>query len=165
VDRERGKFRSFLLAAFKHFLAVEWHRDHAAKRGGGQALIPLDGLAAEERYKLEPADAATPESIYARRWALTVLDQALTRLEAEQRAAGHAARFEAVKDCLLGEPSESTLAESGARLGVTEAAMKSVVRRLRERYRALLREEIAHTVDGPAGVNEELRCLLAALRR
>jgi RNA polymerase sigma-70 factor (ECF subfamily) len=88
----------------------------------------------------------------------------IARLETEQSIAGHADRFEALKDCLLGEPGESTLAESGARLGLTEAAMKAVVRRLRERYRALLREEIAQTVDGPKGVDDELRSLLAALR-
>lgn len=165
VDRERGKFRSFLLTAFKHFLASEWHRDRAFKRGGGQALISLDGAEAEDRYKLEPLDTLTPEAIYDRRWALTVLDQSIARLEAEQRAAGHAERFEAVKDCLLGEPTDVTLADAGARLGLTEAAMKSIVRRLRERYRALLREEIAQTVDGTEKVDEELRSLLAALRR
>ena len=165
ADQARGKFRSFLLIAFKRFLADEWHRERAIKRGGGQPLVSLDGVEAEERYKLEPADTATPEAIYDRRWALTVLDQALARLETEQREAGHAERFEAVKDCLLGEPGEATLAASGARLGVTEAALKAFVRRLRERYRALLREEIAQTVDGAEGVDEELRSLLAALRR
>ena len=165
VDRERGKFRSFLLTAFKHFLASEWHRDRAFKRGGGQALISLDSEEAEDRYKLEPPDTLTPESIYDRRWALTVLDQSIARLESEQRTAGHAERFEAVKDCLLGEPTAVTLADAAARLGLTEAAMKSIVRRLRERYRAVLREEIAQTVDGTEKVDEELRSLLAALRR
>ena len=165
VDPARGKFRSFLLTAFKHFLASEWHRDRAFKRGGGQTLISLDSVEAEDRYKLEPTDTTTPETLYDRRWALTVLDQAIGRLETEQSIAGHADRFEAVKDCLLGEPGESTLAESGARLGLTVAAMKAIVRRLRERYRALLREEIAQTVDGPKGVDDELRSLLAALRR
>ena len=164
AEESRGKFRSFLLTAFKHFLASEWDHDRALKRGGGQALIALDGLEAEERYRLEPADAATPDAIYDRRWALTVLDRTLARLEAEQRAAGHTERFEAVKDCLLGEPGDATLVASGARLGLTEATLKAYVRRLRERYRALLREEIAQTVDGSAGVDEELRSLLAALR-
>ena len=164
AEESRGKFRSFLLTAFKHFLASEWDHDRALKRGGGQALIALDGLEAEERYRLEPAEAATPDAIYERRWALTVLDRTLTRLEAEQREAGHAARFAAVKDCLLGEPGEATLAELGARLGLTEVAMKSAIQRLRQRYRALLREEIAQTVDGSGGVDEELRSLLAALR-
>ncbi len=165
VDQAKGRFRSFLLTAFKHFLAGEWHRDRAAKRGGGQALISLDRVEAEDRYTLEPADTATPEAIYDRRWAMTVLEQALARLEAEQRAAGHAERFEAVKDCLMGEPGEATLAESGARFGLTEVALKSFVQRLRQRYRALLREEVANTVDGAEGVDEELRSLLAALRR
>ena len=164
ADQARGRFRSFLLAAFKHFLADEWDHDRAFKRGGGQTLLALDGLDAEERYRLEPTDIATPEAIYDRRWALTVLDQALARLEAEQRTDGQADRFEAVKDCLLGEPGDATLAELGARFGLTEAAMKSSVRRLRDRYRALLREEIAQTVDGPEGVDEELCSLLAALR-
>jgi len=165
AEQSRGRFRSFLLATFKHFLAAEWHRERAAKRGGGQPALSLDGVEAEDRYKLEPADTATPEALYDRRWAMTVLDQALARLEAEQRADGHAARFEALKDCLLGEPGEETLAELGARLCQTEAAMKSIVRRLRERYRILLREDIAQTVDGAEGVDEELRSLLAALRR
>lgn len=164
VERERGKFRSFLLAAFKHFLASEWHRDRAAKRGGGQAFISLDSVAAEDRYQLEPLDTLTPEAIYDRRWALTVLDQALARMETEQRAAGRAERFEAVRGCLLGEPEGATLAELATRLGLTEAALKSIVRRLRERYRALLRDEIAQTVDGSEKVDEELRSLLAALR-
>jgi len=165
VDQERGKFRSFLLTAFKHFVAGEWHRERAFKRGGGQPLISLDGGEAEDRYKLEPADPLTPEAIYDRRWAMTVLDQALARLEAEQRSAGHAERFEAVKDCLLGAEADTTLAEVGARFALSEGAMKSSVRRLRERYRGLLRDEIAQTVDGPEGVDEELRSLLAALRR
>jgi len=165
VEQSRGKFRSFLLTAFKHFMASEWHRARAFKRGGGQPLVWLGGTEAEDRYNLELVDTATPEAIYDRRWALTVLDQTLTRLEMEQRTAGHAERFEAVKDCLLGEPGDTTLAELGARLGLTEAAMKSIVRRLRERYRVLLREEVAQTVDGPDGVDDELRSLLAALRR
>jgi RNA polymerase sigma-70 factor (ECF subfamily) len=165
ADPDRGRFRSFLLSSFKHFLASEWHKARAVKRGGGEPPLSLDGLEAEARYALEPADTATPEAIYDRRWALTVLDQALTRLEAEQGSAGRAAQFEAVKDCLLGDPGDATLAELGARVGQSEAAMKSIVRRMRERYRALLREEIAQTVDGPESVDEELRSLLAALRR
>jgi RNA polymerase sigma-70 factor (ECF subfamily) len=165
VDQARGKFRSFLLAAFKHFMAGEWNRERAIKRGGGEALISLDGAEAEDRYQLEPADTVTPEAVYDRRWALTVLDQTLARLEAEQREGGQAARFEAVKDCLLGEPSDDTLAALGARLGMTEAAMKSMVRRLRDRYRIILREAVAETVDGLGSVDEELRSLLAALRR
>lgn len=164
AEQSRGRFRSFLLAAFKHFLTSEWRREQAGKRGGGQAVLSLDAAEAEDRYRLEPADMATPEAIYDRRWALTVLDQALNRLEAEQRADGQAARFEALKDCLLGEPGVETLATIGARLGLTEAALKSVVRRARERYRALLREEIARTVDGPEGVDAELQALLGALR-
>lgn len=164
VERERGKFRSFLLAAFKHFLASEWHRERTAKRGSGQTLISFDAVAAEDRYELEPLDTATPEAIYDRRWALTVLDQALARLEMEQQTAGHAERFAALKDCLLGEPEAANLAALGVPLGITEAATRSIVRRLRERYRALLREEIAETVDGAEKVDEELRSLLAALR-
>lgn len=165
ADQAKGRFRSFLLAAFKHFLSVEWHRERALKRGGGQTLVSFDGMEAEERYQVEPPDTTTPEALYDRRWALAVLDQALARLEAEQRADGHAGRFEALKDCLLGEPGGETLAALGARLGCSEDAMKSTVRRLRDRYRAYVREAIAQTVDGPEGVDEELRSLLAALRR
>lgn len=165
ADRERGKFRTFLLTVFKRFMAGEWDRERAIKRGGGEVLISLDGVEGEERYRLEPADVLTPEAIYDRRWALTVIDGALGKLESEQRVAGQIDRFEAVKGCLLGEPSDTTLAESGLRLGLTEDAMKSMVRRLRERYRALLREEVARTVDSPASIDGELRSLLAALRR
>ncbi len=165
ADRDRGKFRTFLLTVFKRFMAGEWDRERAVKRGGGERLISLDGVEGEERYRLEPADVLTPEDIYDRRWALTVLEGALGKLEAEQRLAGQIDRFEAVKDCLLGTPSDTTLAESGRRLGLTEDAMKSVVRRLRERYRALLRAEVAQTVDDPSRVDGELRSLLAALRR
>lgn len=165
AEPSRGRFRSFLLSAFKHFLAAEWHRERAAKRGGGERALSLDGLEAEERYRLEPADPVTPEALYDRRWALTVLDRALARLEAEQKADGHEARFDALRDCLLGEPGESTLSALGVQLKQTEAAMKSIVRRLRERYRVLLRAEIAETVDGPGGVDAELGSLLASLRR
>lgn len=157
VDRTRGRFRTFLLTALKRFLANEWHREHCLKRGGGTAPIPLDAVTAEERYVLEPLDLSTPEALYERRWATTLLDRALARLRTECAEAGEEERFEALQSCLVGERSEQGYAELGARFGLTESGLKSTVRRLRLRFRDLLRAEIADTVGSDAEVELELR--------
>jgi RNA polymerase sigma factor (sigma-70 family) len=163
VSRERGRFRSFLLAAMKHFLANEWDKARAQKRGGGQAFITLDAASAETRYALEPADNATPERIFERRWAMTLLDQVLARLRDEFSSAGKGELFEGLKATLTGGRNSQPYAELGAQLGLSEGAVKVAVHRLRLRYRELLREEISNTVGSEADVEEELRHLFAVL--
>ena len=163
VDPSKGKFRSFLLRALNHFLTNEWRRSHAAKRGGGQPLISLDGSLAETRYSLEPASAFTPEIIFERRWAMTLLENALDRLRAECAAMGNADQFEKLKDFLTAGPEESHYGPAAAELGMTNGAVAVATHRLRQRYRELLREEIAHTVASPAEVGDEIRWLCAAI--
>jgi RNA polymerase sigma factor (sigma-70 family) len=163
ADRERGKFRSFLLGTMNHFLADEWDRARAQKRGGGVAPVTLQLDTAETRYGFEPADNTTPEGIFERRWALTLLEQVLNRLRAEFEQEGKADLFAALHPCLVGERTAQPYAELAAKLGVTESAVKSSVHRLRQRYRQLLRDEIAQTVAAPGEVDEELRHLLAVL--
>ena len=164
VDRSRGRFRTFLLGAFSHFLANEWHRARCEKRGGGQPLVSWDQATAENRYRAEPVDNLTPEKIYQKRWAATLLEQVLSRLREEHVAAGKRAFFEAVKAFLWGEKNTLSQARLAADLGLSEGALKVAVHRLRRRYRELLRAEIAQTVAGPDEVDEELRELRAVLR-
>jgi len=157
VDRERGKFRSFLLASLMHFLANEWDRAHAQKRGGGQVLVSLD---AETRYQREPVDEASADKLLDRAWAVALLDQVLARLEAESEPK----QFAALKPFLTAGRDAIPYAEVAGKLGTTEGAVKVAVHRLRKRYRALLREEIAHTVASPSEIDEEIRHLFAAFR-
>jgi RNA polymerase sigma-70 factor (ECF subfamily) len=162
VAREKGRFRSFLLVALKHFLANEGDRARAAKRGGGQSVISLDDVGAEGRYQLEPVDRLSADRIFDRRWALTLLERVLERLRAEYGALEKTGEFEAMQDCLTGK-SDQSYAVIARKLGTSEGAVKVAVHRLRKRYRELLRAEVAETVDGPAEVEEELRELLRAL--
>ena len=165
ADRQRGKFRSFLLASINHFLADEWDKARAQKRGGGVPAVPLQLDAAETRYGHEPADTSTPEQNFERRWALALLEEVLRQLAAEYEREGRKELFAELNPCLVGERAAQPYAEIAARLGVSENTVKSTVHRLRQRYRQLLREEIAHTVFGPAEVEEELRHLFAVLAR
>lgn len=162
IDREKGKFRAFLLAAAKHFLANERDRTQAQKRGGGRAMIAWDSLNAEARYRLEPAHDLTPERLFERRWALTLLDHVLARVQAEFDEGGKTRLFEALKGALAGG-LEGTYAAIAERLGMSEVAVKVAVHRLRRRYRERLREEIAHTVADPTEIDEEIRHLLDCL--
>ncbi|NLY00922.1 MAG: sigma-70 family RNA polymerase sigma factor [Rhodopirellula sp.] len=154
ADRNKGRFRTFLLTAVKRFLANEYDRLQAKKRGGGQTIVSLDGL--EARYCQEPADTLTPERIFERQWALTLLDQVLARLQAEMAADGKAALFDALKGHLTGSQAVS-YATTAAGLRMTEGAVKVAAHRLRRRYRELLREEIAQTVASPDEIEEEVR--------
>ncbi|MBI3876121.1 MAG: sigma-70 family RNA polymerase sigma factor [Verrucomicrobia bacterium] len=163
VRREKGRFRSFLLAAMKHFLANEWHRANAQKRGGGQKFIPLEAGDAESRYGVEPAHNESPDKLFERRWALTLLELVLKRLRAEHKAAGKVKLFDALKGCLTGDRATLPYAEIGATVGMSEGAVKVAVHRLRERYRRLLRDEIANTVANEKDIEDELRHLLTAL--
>lgn len=164
VRKEKGRLRSYLLTSLKHFLTNERDRAMAIKRGEGQSLVRLDQLQQGERGGFEPADISTAEQIYERRWALALLDQVLTRLGDEYRAAGNAVLFERLKALLTDEPGRLSQAQIANELGMTENAVKQAFRRLRERYRQLLREEIAHTVMAPGDIEDELRHLIAVLR-
>ena len=164
VSRDKGRFRSYLLGALKHFLANEWHKGRREKRGGGRALIPLDEVLAENRYSREPGHDATPEKIYERNWVTVLLERVLAALRAEQEEAGKSRHFEELKIFLSGEKTSLSYTEVGRRLDMSEAAVKVAVHRLRARYRELLRAEIANTVANPGEVEDELRHLLSVLR-
>jgi RNA polymerase sigma-70 factor (ECF subfamily) len=163
VRKEKGRLRSYLLGALKYFLADEQRRAMAVKRGKGRRVIPLEELRADERIEMEPADPVTAEMIYERRWALTVLEQVLSRLKDEYRAAGNAALFDSLKQLLPDEPGAPSQAEIAAQLGMTENAQRQAFYRFRQRYQSLLREEIAHTVATPGDIEDELRHLIAVL--
>jgi RNA polymerase sigma factor (sigma-70 family) len=162
VRKEKGRFRSYLLGALKHFLTDERRRAMAIKRGKGQPLIPLQELSGDER--IEPADPVTAEQIYERRWASTVLERVLSRSKDEYRAAGNAALFDSLKQLLPDEPGAPSQADIAAQLGMTENAVRQAFHRFRQRYQLLLREEIAHTVATPGDVEDELRHLIAVVR-
>jgi RNA polymerase sigma factor (sigma-70 family) len=163
VDRDKGKFRSFLLAACKHFLANERDRERARKRGGGRCALSIDFRDADGRYVHEPAHGETPERLFEWRWALALLDQVLARLRQEYEAAGKGRLFGLLKSRLTGNGGGVPYVRAAAELGLSEGAVKVAVHRLRKRYRELLREAIAQTVDDPAQVEEEIRALFAAL--
>jgi RNA polymerase sigma factor (sigma-70 family) len=164
VRREKGRLRSYLLVSLKHFLINQRERAMSIKRGEGRALIPLNELVARERNDPEPADILTADRIYERRWALTVLEQVLAQLEQEYRTAGNAKLFEGFKELLADEPNGISQAQIAAELRMTENAVKQAYHRFRQRYRELLREEIAHTVAVPGDIEDELRHLIAVLR-
>jgi RNA polymerase sigma factor (sigma-70 family) len=164
VDPGRGQFRSFLLTAFKHFLSRERDRANAKKRGGGLQPIRFDFSLGESRYGLEPVDHATPESLFERRWALTLLEQSLSQLRQEFANGGKQKLFEGLKETLTGDGSSKPYAALAADLDMSEPAIKVAVHRLRRRYRELLRAAIAQTVSSPAEIDEELRDLFEAIR-
>ena len=163
VAPDRGKFRSFLLAALHHFMVDQHRYADAAKRGGGQRTISLDESRAEERLRLEPQDELTPEKLYEREWAMTLLDHARSRLREEYVAVGKAELHDRLKGFPLAETSGISFLQAATELGMAESALKSAVHRMRTRYRQLVREEVAHTVADSAGVNEEARHLIAAI--
>jgi len=163
VRPERGRFRSFLLASLKHFLANELDKVRAEKRGGDCSILPLDFGSAESRYSLEPANELTPAKIFEKQWALTLLNRVLTRLGEEFRSQKKSKQFDLLKVYLTGDKVRGLYGQTAAELGVTEGALKVAVHRLRRRYRELLREEIGLTVEGPDKIDEEIRYLLAAI--
>lgn len=163
VDDQKGRFRSFLIVALKRFLADEWDRAHAQKRGGGQSPIPLDLGEAEDRYRLEPQHDLSPERLFERRWAISLLGRARGRLQQEYALAGKSELFEQLKG--FHHPQETTLAyaEVAATLRLPQNTVKSHVHRLRQRFRQLVREEIEQTVATPEEVDDEIRHLLAVV--
>ena len=164
VDRSKGRFRSFLLAALRHFLANEWDKASARKRGGQVRFVPLGGDA-ENRYGEEPASESTPETLYEQRWACVLLERVMQRLEQDSLEQGNAHLFEALKPFLVGDDRSETYAQLALKLGTSEAALKMKVQRLRQRYQRLLRDEIAQTVAGPNEVEDEIRHLFNVLSR
>lgn len=160
--REKGRFRTFLLTAFRRFLANEWDRQHAQKRGGFTPMMPIDQTAAESRFAAEPSHTLQPDVLFDRQWAMTLLDRTLAALRQEYVATGREALFESLHNCLAREESGLSYATIGARLHLTEAAVKMAVRRLRARYRDILRREIADTVAVAEDIEEELRHLFSA---
>jgi RNA polymerase sigma factor (sigma-70 family) len=163
VDRERSKFRTFLLASFRHFLANEYDRATAQKRGGGRSVLSLDFRDTEQRNSLEPSHALTAEKLYERRWALALLEQALARLRGEFTVNGRGQLFDALKVFLTGEMAAVSHDQLARQLGMTVGAVTVAVHRLRQRYREVLREEIGRTVDDPAEIDGEIQDLFAAL--
>ena len=163
LTRKRAGSESFLLTSLKFFVADEEDRNRAQKRGGG-ALLPLEFWSGEERYQLEPAHDETPERIYERRWALSVLDRVLEKLRNEFMHHGRAEHFERLKLFLL-EQSDTSYAALASEMNTSEGALKVAIHRLRKRYRELFRQEIADTVADPAEVESELRHLAAVLTR
>jgi DNA-directed RNA polymerase specialized sigma24 family protein len=164
VRQEKGRLRSYLLVSLKHFLANERQRASAVKRGEGKRVLSLDEMREDERGNFEPADPVTVEQIYQRTWANTVLEQVLSRLQEEYMVAGNAELFERLKVLLVDDRDRPSQAEMAAELHTTENALKQAFHRFRQRYRQVLREEIAHTVATPGDVEDELRHLIAVLR-
>ena len=164
VAPEKGRFRTFLLAALDHFLANEWRRGQALKRGGGQVIVSLEEThSGEERFAREPAAEGAPERMFDKLWAMTVLDQAMTRLQGEFSERGKAAHFEDWKAFLSREATAQDCQASGQRFGMSPGAVTVAVHRFRERYGDLLRETVAQTVSSARDVDEELRYLFALL--
>jgi RNA polymerase sigma-70 factor (ECF subfamily) len=163
VTPAAGKFRSFLLACLKHFLANERERAHAQRRGGGRAAIPLDTQAAETQYVLEVTESVAPEVLFDRHWAFSVLEHVLDRLEREYQRRGKATVFEALRASLPGREVNASRSELAARLRMSAGTLDVAIHRLRQRFGALLREEVAQTVSSEAEVEEELHYLISVL--
>lgn len=165
LRHQQGKFRSFLLTCLRNFLSEQRRRAGAQKRGGGCVFISLDEPAGEEGYHLEPVDELTPDQVFERRWAQTILQTALDRLRGEYERRGQTALFQVLQDYQPREQGGRSYAQVGSDLGMTEAAIKSAVQRMRQRHRELLREEVAQTVTRPEEIDEELRHLRVSLGR
>jgi DNA-directed RNA polymerase specialized sigma24 family protein len=165
ADPERGRLRSFLLTGMQRFLCDDWRKQQRQKRGGGAPLLSIDELAAEDLYSREPANAATPETLYHRRWALTLLERTMLALQADYARQGKALLFETLKPALTEDPDAGSAAKSGGVLGMTAGAVRVAVTRLRARYRQRLLEEVAASMDvqTEADVDEEIAALFRAL--
>jgi RNA polymerase sigma factor (sigma-70 family) len=163
VHPDKGRFRTFLLSSLGHFMANEWDRAQAQKRGGGIQFVTLEPGDSDERYLREPASDTSPEALYDRTWAQQVLASVLGRLRDESTRDGSSVRYEALKGFLLGDRGGEPYSELARRLGTTESGIKSAVHRLRQRFRELFREEIARTVGNVGEVDDELRHLITTM--
>lgn len=161
ADQARGRFRTFLLVALKRFMANEWNRQHAQKRGGTTPIVSIDQELAESRFAAEPAHNLQPDVLFDRQWAMTLLERTMSRLHDEYVASGRAKLFELLRGCLAKDESALPYAEIATQLNLTEAAVKMAVQRLRARYREILRAEIADTVASPEEIEEEIRHLFS----
>jgi RNA polymerase sigma-70 factor (ECF subfamily) len=159
ADPQRGRFRSFLITTFKHFLANEWERARTEKRGGGQVVLSLD-YASHDFAAGDATDKRTPEQLYERQWAIALLNRVMSRLQREMERNGRARQFQTLKE-FIGGASQSSYVTASAELGMSESAARMATSRLRGRYRELLRDEIAHTVSAPDEIDEEIRDLFA----
>jgi len=164
VRKEKGRLRSYLLTSLKNFLTDDRRRVMAIKRGKGQRLIPLDDIRESERIDFERSDSLTPDQIYERRWAFTVLEQVMARLRDEYRSEGNLRFFDQMKKMLMDEPGRLSQAQVASEFDMTENAVKQAFYRFRQRYQTLFREEIAHTVAIPSDIDDELRYLIAVVR-
>jgi RNA polymerase sigma factor (sigma-70 family) len=162
LSSQKGKFRAFLLASLKHFLANEWDRASRQKRGGGVMPLSLDWQSADARYQTEPVDNLSPDKLYDRAWAITLLQKVLARLREENATPDKLRLFEQLKAFLMVGTSAIPYGEAAARLNLTEGAARVAVHRLRRRYRELLREEISQTLSDTADIAEEMRTLFSA---
>jgi RNA polymerase sigma-70 factor (ECF subfamily) len=162
ADRERGRFRTFLLSSLKHFLTEEWRKANREKRGGGKEFVPFEPGEAENRYATEPRDELSPDLLFDRRWAEALLERVMARLGKDYDSTGRTEVYTRLQQFLWGRQAEVSYAEMGAQLGMNEGAVKVAVHRLRQRFRDLLREEVANTVQTPEQVEEELRHLMGA---
>lgn len=163
ASQERGRFRTFLLCALNHYLTNQWQMTQRQKRGGGAPMLSLDVALAEARFGQEPVTTDTPERAFDRRWVEVLLGNVLTRLRSEAEADGEVARFDRLKSYLVEDRGDETFQEIATSMGSTEAAVKGVVRRLRARFRVVLREEVAQTVSSSDEVETELRYLISSI--
>jgi len=163
ADREKGRLRTFLITALKHFMSKEWRRAAAQKRGGDQTAVELDTRFAESHYAAEPGTTLAPDAVFDRQWALTLLDLTLKRLKAEFAEAGKAGDFDVLKPCLMAAHGAIDYATVAAQLGVNAGAARVAVHRLRKRFREIYREEISQTMAEDADLDDEMRHLAAAL--
>jgi RNA polymerase sigma-70 factor (ECF subfamily) len=160
ADRTRGKFRSFLLTSVKNYLANEWDKQQAQKRGAGKTSFSLDEENIRATYPIEPVDHMTPEKNFERAWALTLLEQVLRRLQEEMRHTKSEQYFDQLKPCLMGENVDASYKSIAENLGVTEAALKTRIHRMRRRFGEILYEEVQQTLDSPSHAESEIRYLL-----
>lgn len=165
ADPSRGKFRAYLLGSLKHFLSHQWEKANAQKRGGGRTPISLDFASVDSSIRIEPVDGLTPEQIFDRDWAMTLLSQIMERLKSEYMSSDKTELFEQLKPFLIGRPADITWGRVAESLQMTEAAAKMTGSRMRKRYREILRQEIADTVSGPEDVDDEIRRLFSTLQR
>jgi RNA polymerase sigma-70 factor (ECF subfamily) len=163
ADRQRGKFRTFLLSSLQNFLAHERERSQAQKRGGGRELIRLDAEEADARYQLEPAHSVTPETIFEKRWAHALLEQTVSDLRTDFVMRGKERLFDGLSSFLTSDPRETSYQSAANELGLPLSAIKTTIHRLRRDYRSKLREEISRTVSSPDEVDEELAHLRKVL--
>jgi DNA-directed RNA polymerase specialized sigma24 family protein len=164
ADPLRGRFRSFLLTAFKHFLSKQWDKARAKKRGGGRKPIRFDFQSEDSAYGFLPAKDLAPEQLYDRRWATVLLARVMDRLRDEFSDAGRSEQFERLKPFIIGQAATKTYATVAVESGMTEAAAKMAAYRMRKQYQQLLRTEIAQTVADPTEVEDEIKSLFAAFR-